>query len=271
MMRSWRLTQSGASLLDRVYDRLRQGVNRRLVQFLAPSGHGADGVSLGSGARVLEAGSGTAYASSVFATRPDVCRAVCLDRDIDALREARRRDPSLPAVVGDIMRMPFADGSFSLVFNSSTVEHLDKPPAAVREMARVCAPGGRVFVGVPYRFGPLWFQPLISSTAAGIWLGPVFTRFTLDRLLHAAGLMPVAHVRYFLRCFIGAIAMTPTRRTVPRGNATTNTSGGPTPPATCGSAVIAERAAACAADTARAAHAVAAGAHAITSLGGHPC
>lgn len=102
--------------------------------------------------------------------------------------------------------MPFRANSFAMVFNSSTVEHLETPQDAVREMSRVCNDWGRVFVGVPYLFGPLMFQPLIRRTIVGEWLGPVFSRRRLGDLLSSAGLAPVASVRYFLRFFIGTVA-----------------------------------------------------------------
>ncbi len=201
---SWRISGRSDSVLERLYERLRRRVNQRLVGFLYEQIRGpracADRVN------VLEAGSGTAYATSLFSSHGEQRECTCVDIDEAALREARKRDPGIRAVVGDICRMPFADETFLLVFNSSTVEHLDDPSLAVAEMRRVCARHGRVFVGVPYRFGPLAFQPLIRNSRLGIWLGPVFSRFTLDRLLAGVGLRPITHIRYFWRFFVGAVA-----------------------------------------------------------------
>jgi SAM-dependent methyltransferase len=193
-------------LLQRVYEWLRRRVNHRLVGYLAeqicpPPGPPEPTI------RVLEAGSGTAFATSVFSAQRAGTECVCMDIDEEALREARNRDAGVLAVVGDLRRMPFADGTFLLVFNSSTVEHLEDPSLAVAEMRRVCArSGGRVFVGVPYRYGPLWFQPLIRATRLGVWLGPVFSRATLHRLLRGVGLRPIADRRYFGRFFLGTVA-----------------------------------------------------------------
>ncbi len=204
LSRSWQFFGGPGSVCYRLFDWLRDGVNARLAAFL--------GQCLSARrqeqppACTLEAGSGPGCASSLLAGRSDVSAAVCMDLDIDALIEARRRDPTLPLVVGDLNRMPFADGAFSLVFNSSTVEHLDAPDVAVREMQRVCAADGHVFVGVPYRWGPLWFQPLIRNSVVGVWLGTVFTRGRLDRMLREAGLNPMAHMCYFVNFFVGALA-----------------------------------------------------------------
>ncbi len=104
------------------------------------------------------------------------------------------------------MHMPFEDGVFDLAFSNSTVEHLDHPEDAVGEMRRVVRDAGRVFVGLPYVWGPLFFQRFIRRSVVGIWIGTVFSRPSLDRLLRSAGLSPMAHRRYFWNFFIGAVA-----------------------------------------------------------------
>lgn len=199
LARSWLITERPDSGLNVCYDRLRCGVNRTLFRFIAPR------ALQGRKLRILEAGSGPAFAASLFAKDRRVGSCLAMDIDPQALEVARSRDPSLRVVLGDLNDIPLADDSFDLVFNSSTVEHLDDPGRAVREMSRVCRPGGRVFVGVPQRLGPLGFQPLVKNTAAGDWIGPVFNRRQLDDLLERAGLVVQDHLSYFFRFFIGAI------------------------------------------------------------------
>lgn len=46
----------------------------------------------------------------------------------------------------DAKTLPFPDGSFAAVISNSIVHHIPKPLAALREMVRVTAPGGIVFV-----------------------------------------------------------------------------------------------------------------------------
>ena len=48
--------------------------------------------------------------------------------------------------LGDMERLPFPDGSFSLVVTRYTFHHLLSPARALAEMVRVCRPGGRVAV-----------------------------------------------------------------------------------------------------------------------------
>lgn len=202
--RSWQFIGSADSWTSRLYDWLRRGVNARLVNFLVA--RASPPRTLQTTTRALEAGSGTGFATSLLSRTGAFSQCICLDLDIDALRAAKARDPQLPVVVGDLRRMPFADGVFDLAFNSSTVEHLDEPGDAVAEMQRVCRPTGRVFVGVPYQFGPLAFQPMIQRTRIGVWLGTVFTRQALDRLLRGAGLRPRRFISYFWWFFVGAVA-----------------------------------------------------------------
>jgi SAM-dependent methyltransferase len=46
--------------------------------------------------------------------------------------------------VGDVVPLPYPDGSFSLVTSRFAFHHLLEPRAALAEMKRVCRPGGRV-------------------------------------------------------------------------------------------------------------------------------
>ena len=212
---SWQFVGSTKAPAYRFFDWLRCRLNERLVRRLLPAMNGGSAGASPSPAgqgtpkslRVLEAGSGPGFATSLFASQRDVQVAVCVDIDVTALREGRSRDAGLLAVVADMRAMPFCAGSFALVFNSSTLEHLENPASALNEMKRVCTARGRVFVGVPYVYGPLAFEPLVRRTAVGKWLGPVFGRRKLERLLLQAGLRPVQAFRYFWNFFIGVVAV----------------------------------------------------------------
>ena len=48
--------------------------------------------------------------------------------------------------LGDVLPLPYADGSFSLVTSRFAFHHFLDPKAVLAEMKRVCAPGGRVAV-----------------------------------------------------------------------------------------------------------------------------
>jgi len=47
---------------------------------------------------------------------------------------------------GDVSSLPFGDGSFTIAVTRFSVHHFHDPVAVLREMARVCAPGGHIVV-----------------------------------------------------------------------------------------------------------------------------
>jgi SAM-dependent methyltransferase len=199
-MKSWSFFGGPGSPSYRLFDYLRMLVNRSLVSYFLK--HAINRAEC----KVLEAGSGPGYASSLCARAQRVTLVVAVDFDIDALRQGRNRDPSLPAVVADVRKLPFRSDAFDLVWNSSTVEHLDDPSTAVSEMQRVTSKYGYVFVGVPYRNGPLGFQRWIARSSAGIWIGQVFGHRELQSLLQRSGLEVVGTRLYFFWFFIGMLA-----------------------------------------------------------------
>jgi SAM-dependent methyltransferase len=82
------------------------------------------------------------------------------------------------AVRADTLALPFARGSFSLVVSQETVEHVADPFRAVREMARVLAPGGTLYLQAPFVIG---YHPGPDD----FWR---FSRAGMRRLVEQAGL-----------------------------------------------------------------------------------
>lgn len=74
-------------------------------------------------------------------------RVVGLDSSIDAARHVRPL--GIPAVIGDLTRLPFRSGVFDALTSGETLEHLDDDAAAVAEMNRVVRLGGRCILTVP--------------------------------------------------------------------------------------------------------------------------
>jgi len=197
--KSWQLGSPG-TLTYRLYDALRNQLNGKLVKYLLARAINHDKC------KVLEAGSGPAFASSMLAQDPRVEFSVAIDLDIEALYEARRRDSALCLVVADLCNLPFRAETMNLSWNSSTIEHLPDPSCAVAEMARVTRKGGSVFVGVPNLYGPLGFEYLIRETSVGIWIGQTFTGAGLREMLTISGLKPQHSLFYFFRFFVGVLA-----------------------------------------------------------------
>jgi SAM-dependent methyltransferase len=118
---------------------------------------GADLVSLAapqSGERVLDVACGTGVVTRLAAAQVGAAGHVRgLDINAEALAVARTLPPPLGAAIitwheGSAVAMPFADATFDLVLCQQGLQFFPDRPAAVREMHRVLAPGGRVAVSV---------------------------------------------------------------------------------------------------------------------------
>lgn len=88
-----------------------------------------------TGARVLDVGAGTATAARAALAR-GAASAFAVDLAAGMLRG---RPEQVPAVVGDIARLPFGDGSFDLVTAAFCLGHLSDPGAGLREIHRVAS------------------------------------------------------------------------------------------------------------------------------------
>lgn len=75
-------------------------------------------------------------------------RIVGVDYSFEAALHVRRNSP-VPAVVGDLTRLPFKPGVFDGVTTGETLEHLDDDRGAVRELGRVLREGGQIVATVP--------------------------------------------------------------------------------------------------------------------------
>ena len=110
------------------------------------------GLTDGSGAVVLDVGTGTALIPLELLARTDVGHVVAVDAAavmlVRAGRHRRRLDRPgrLTLMLADAKRLPLADGSCRAVVGNSLVHHIPEPVAAFAEMVRVTAPGGRLFV-----------------------------------------------------------------------------------------------------------------------------
>jgi len=98
------------------------------------------------GRDVLEVGSGAGQCSRWVRSRGG--RAVGLDLSHRQLQHSRRIDGAsgivVPSVLGTATQLPFADGSFDVVFCSfGALQFVADIDAAVTESARVLRPGGR--------------------------------------------------------------------------------------------------------------------------------
>jgi SAM-dependent methyltransferase len=99
--------------------------------------------------RVLDVACGGGLVARAFA--PHVRHATGIDVTPAMLDEARRAAAEKGLAntswdQGDVTTLPYADGSFTIVATRFSFHHFLAPLAVLREMVRVCKPGGRIVV-----------------------------------------------------------------------------------------------------------------------------
>ena len=104
--------------------------------------------SLPDGGRFLDAGCGTGATGAWLADHGEV---VALDAMPQALQLYGELHPAAGRVLGDLTRLPFADGAFDVALCVTVLYHqaIADPRAAVRELARVVRPGGALCLVEP--------------------------------------------------------------------------------------------------------------------------
>jgi ubiquinone/menaquinone biosynthesis C-methylase UbiE len=106
--------------------------------------------SLRPGLDLLDVGCGPGTITVDLAARVAPGQVVGLDVSADPLTEARtaaeRAGVAVTFEVGDVYALTQHDDSFDVVHAHQVLQHLTDPVAALREMARVCRPGGVIAV-----------------------------------------------------------------------------------------------------------------------------
>lgn len=104
---------------------------------------------LAAGMRVLDVGCGPGTITLDLAelvTPGEVVGVENVEEPLRAAREAaeERGDRGTKFQIGDALALPFEDDSFDVVHAHQVLQHLTDPVRGLREMARVCRPGGWV-------------------------------------------------------------------------------------------------------------------------------
>ena len=73
---------------------------------------------------------------------------VDLSRAVVAARELTRELPNVSVIRGDLLRLPFAPGTFDQIYSLGVIDHTPDPRAAFLSLARLLKPGGRIAIWV---------------------------------------------------------------------------------------------------------------------------
>ena len=118
-----------------------------------------------AGRRMLEIGCGRGgFSYWLAAQRPPPARVVAVDFSATAVGKAAAHARAQGStvvdwLVGDIESIPHPDASFDLVVSCETIEHVPQPQRALRELARVLRPGGRLYLTCPNYFSLMgWYR-----------------------------------------------------------------------------------------------------------------
>lgn len=136
-----------------------------------------------AGKRVLDIGCGLGGKTVAYAEAK--ARVTGVDLSAENIAKcsvfARARGVEAVFVAGDAERLPFAAGSFDVVIANDSLEHFANPEGALRELARVLAPGGSIFL-----FFTPWGSPLGSHLYDYIrtpWCHLIFPEWLIRGLL----------------------------------------------------------------------------------------
>lgn len=140
-----------------------------------------------AGLRVVDVGTGSGALLPLLAAAAD--RVDAVDHSAALLARARRRcreagHENVHFHESDARQLPFDDDLFDAAYSSMVLHHLKRPQEALRELARVTRPGGRVVVVEFSRHNLGWMRDELAHR----WLG--FERTELEGWLGEAGLVP---------------------------------------------------------------------------------
>jgi ubiquinone/menaquinone biosynthesis C-methylase UbiE len=135
--------------------------------------------------RILDVGCGTGGMLSGYA---EFGPSVGIDSAPEAAHFCNRR--GLNMILGSGMQIPMADASVDVVSALDVIEHVDDDRAILREMWRVCTPGGLLLLTVPA------FQFLWSSHDDLNHHKRRYIRSDLAQRLRETGFRPLKHSYY---------------------------------------------------------------------------
>lgn len=154
--------------------------------------------NFGKGDKLLEIGCGTAiFTKKVYeSTGADI---TAIDISVDLLNQAIAKLPGITFKLDDAMNLSFQEASFTCVYGSSILHHLDFDKS-LSEIFRVLKPGGRMVFAEPNMINP---QIMIQKNIPFIkkWIGDspdetAIIRWSLKRKMKKIGFKNIIIIPY---------------------------------------------------------------------------
>ena len=167
---------------------------------------------LPDGCRVLDVGCGSGPVARRIARRNPGAEVLGIDLSVGQIERAKHRGAGVPNLrfrLGDAMDLALPDGGFDVVLSVASIKHWPDARRGLREMARVCQPGGRVWVNeldadltdeeaagfvAHWRLVPRGARPMMARRFRRFVQGQGLRISEAERLFAAADLAD-AHVR----------------------------------------------------------------------------
>ncbi len=152
-------------------------------------------MQLRPGQHVLEVGIGTGLTLPLY---PSTCRIVGLDLSIPMLAQAqqrlsqRERGPRVNLLRGNAEQLPFAAGSFDVVYAPYVMSVVSDPVNTAKELRRVCARDGRVILLNHFQSehpAAAWMERFVEPVTRYVGFT---TGLALPPLLEEGGLRPLS-------------------------------------------------------------------------------
>jgi ubiquinone/menaquinone biosynthesis C-methylase UbiE len=97
---------------------------------------------------VLDLGCGTGLLTARLRGAFPATTIVGCDFSDGMLRQAHAREPGVPWVCGDALRLPFRDVAFDAIVSTEAFHWFPDQPRALAEMRRVLVPGGHALIAI---------------------------------------------------------------------------------------------------------------------------
>jgi SAM-dependent methyltransferase len=112
--------------------------------------------SAAKGMTVLDAGCGMGrYLRVAAELHPALLVGIDLSSAVRAARELTTDLPEVAVIQGDLLRLPFAPGSFDHVYSIGVLDHTPDPRRTFLNLSRVLKPGGRIVVWIYRKENPM--------------------------------------------------------------------------------------------------------------------